>query len=118
MSAMTDIKQVGFVTTNSFGTFYMDNLYFYNGSTSGISNVIADNGIKCFPSMAKNSLNVSADNEISEISIVSLVGQSLRTVTVNSNSKTITLNDLVSGQYLVRIKLANGQIGTTKFVKL
>ena len=118
MSAMTDIKQVGFVTTNSFGTFYMDNLYFYNGSTSGISNVIADNGIKCFPSMAKNSLNVSADNEISEISIVSLVGQSLRTLTVNSNSKTITLNDLVSGQYLVRIKLANGQIGTTKFVKL
>ena len=68
--------------------------------------------------MAKNSLNVSADNEISEISIVNLVGQFIRTVTVNSNSKTITLNDLVSGQYLVRIRLANGQIGTQKFVKL
>ena len=115
----TQVQQIGF--WNVAGTFYLDNVLFYNGTYStstGISSVIADNGIKCYPSMAKNSLNVSADKEISEISIVSLVGQSLRTLTVNSNSKTITLNDLVSGQYLVRIKLANGQIGTTKFVKL
>jgi len=113
--------QVGFGTFSGPGTFYIDNVLFYTGTyttLTGISTVIADNGIKCYPSMAKNSLNVSADNEISEISIVSLVGQSLRTVTVNSNSKTITLNDLVSGQYLVRIKLANGQIETQKFVKL
>ena len=119
--ASTLPTQVGFGTFSGPGTFYVDNVLFYNGtysSSNGISNVIAENGIKCYPSMAKNSLNVSADNEISEISIVSLVGQSLRTMTINSNSKTITLNDLVSGQYLVRIKLANGQIGTQKFVKL
>jgi hypothetical protein len=119
--ASTLPTQVGFGTFSGPGTFYIDNIVFYNGTytiSTGISSVIADNGIKCYPSIAKNSLNVSADNEISEISIVSLVGQSLRTVTVNSNSKTITLNDLVSGQYLVRIKLANGQIGTQKFVKL
>jgi len=113
--------QVGFGTFSGPGTFYIDNVLFYSGTYSfsnGISNVIADNGIKCYPSMAKNSLNVSADNEISELSIVSLVGQSLKTMTVNSSSKTITLNDLASGQYLVRIKLVNGQIGTQKFVKL
>jgi hypothetical protein len=113
--------QIGFGTFSGPGTFYIDNVLFYNGTYTtftGISSVIADNGIKCYPTIAKNSLNVSADNEISEISIVSLVGQSLRTVTVNSNSKTITLTDLASGQYLVRIKLANGQIGTQKFIKL
>lgn len=113
--------QIGFGTFSGPGTFYVDNVLFYSGTYTtftGISTVIADNGIKCYPSMAQNSLNVSANNEISEISIVSLVGQSLRTVTVNSNSKTITLNDLVSGQYLVRIKLANGQIGTQRFIKL
>jgi len=113
--------QIGFGTFSGPGTFYIDNVLFYNGTyttLTGSSSVIADNGIKCYPSMVKNSLNVSADSEISEISIVNLVGQSLRTVTVNSNTKTFTLNDLVSGQYLVRIKLANGQIGTQKFVKL
>ena len=104
-----NIPAIGPISNTANGTY---------SSSNGISNVIAENGIKCYPSMAKNSLNVSADNEISEISIVSLVGQSLRTMTINSNSKTITLNDLVSGQYLVRIKLANGQIGTQKFVKL
>jgi len=113
--------QVGFGTFSGPGTFFIDNVLFYNGTyttSNGINNVIAENGIKCYPTMAKNSLNVSADNEISDISIISLVGQSLKTMTVNSNSKTINLNDLVSGQYLVRIKLANGQIGTQKFVKL
>jgi len=118
ITAMTDIKQVGFVTTNSFGTFYMDNLYFYNGSPSEISNVINDNGIKCFPSIAKKFINVKADNEISEVSILNLVGQTIKSLTVNSNSKTITLNDMVSGQYLVRIKMVKGQIGIIKFVKL
>jgi len=119
--ASTLPTQVGFGTFSGPGTFYVDNILFYNGVytiSTGISSVIADNGIKCYPNMAKNSLNVSADNEISEISIVSLLGQSLKTVIVNSNSKTITLNDLFSGQYLVRIKLANGQIGTQKIVKL
>jgi hypothetical protein len=117
MSAKTDIKQVGFVTTGSFGTFYMDNLYFFTG-TSGISNVIEENGIKCFPGIAKNSLTVSADNEISEVSVLNLAGQNIKTYAVNSNSQTITLYDISSGQYFVRIKMANGQIGTKKFVKL
>jgi hypothetical protein len=95
----------------------MDNLYFFTG-TSGISNVIEENGIKCFPGFATNILNVNAVNEISEISILNLAGQNVKTLAVNSNSKTITLNDISSGQYLVRIKMANGQIGTKKFVKL
>ena len=119
--ASTLPTQVGFGTFSGPGTFYIDNVLFYNGtytSSTGISSVIAENGIKCYPSMVKSSLNISADNEISEISIISLVGQSLRTVTVNSNSKEVNLNDLVSGQYLVKIKMANGQIGTQKFVKL
>jgi len=113
--------QVGFGTFTGPGTFYIDNVLFYNGTytfSTGISSVIADNGIKCYPSMAKNSLNVSANSEISEIGIINLVGQFIKTVTINSISKSISLNDLVSGQYLVRIKLANGQIATQKFVKL
>lgn len=118
--ASTLPTQVGFGTFSGPGTFYIDNVLFYSGTyttSTGISNVIADNGINCYPTMVKNSLNVKADNEISEITIVSLVGQSIKTVNVNSNFKTIALNDLVSGQYLVRIKLANGQIGTQKFIK-
>jgi len=117
ITAMTDIKQVGFVTTNSFGTFYMDNLYFFNGAPSAISNVIEDNGVKCFPGVAKDFLMVTAEKEISEVSILNLVGQTIKSVAINSNSTKITLNDIVSGQYLVRIKLVNGQVGTTKFLK-
>jgi len=117
ISALTDIKQVGFVTTNSFGTFYMDNLYFHAGTT-GISQVYADKTILIYPSVVSDKLTVKSEKEINEIIVRNLVGQTVNTVLVNNLEKTIELSSIPTGNYLVSIKLTNGQISTRKIVKL
>ena len=116
-SVKTDIKQVGFQTTASIGTFYLDNLYFYTDLGSGVSTV-TNNSIKCYPSQVSTNLNITADSEIAQIVIRNLVGQTVQTVTANSREKLLNLSTLAAGNYLVSVKLANGESSNQKIVKL
>ncbi len=116
-SVKTDLKQVGFVTTASFGTFYMDNLYFYTDLGTGISDV-ATNNFKCYPSQVIDRLTVKADTEISQVTVRNLLGQSVKSIAVNSNEQSIDLSAVSSGNYFVTVKLANGQSATQKIIKL
>ncbi len=116
---LTNVTQIGFWDMN--GAFYMDNLMFYSGVysfASGLSNIAIENGIKCFPSRVTTNLTVSANTEINQVSIISLVGQLIKSESFNSNSKTIDLSNLNAGNYLVSIKMANGQVSTQKIIKL
>ncbi len=117
-SEKTDIKQVGFQTTACLGTFYMDNLYFYNGTATGLTSASVENGISCYPNPITNKVTVSAKTEISQIIIRNLLGQSVKTASVNGLEKTIDLSDVASGNYIISLKLANGQFATQKIVKL
>jgi hypothetical protein len=117
-SVKTDLKQVGFVTTNSFGTFYMDNLYFFNDGTTGISKVVSENGISCYPNPVRDRLNVSAKSEISQVIVRNLLGQTVKTVTVNGIEKSIDVSAVSAGNYFLTVKLANSQQSTQKIVKL
>ena len=99
------------------GTFYMDNLYFFNDTNTGISNV-ADNTFNCYPNPVINKLTVSAQSEISEVTVRNLLGQSVKSVTINSTSRTIDLTDVAAGNYFVSVKLTNGKLSTQKFIKL
>jgi len=116
-SVKTDLKQVGFVTTASFGTFYMDNLYFYNDAATSVANV-SSTTVKCYPSQVTDRLNVKAETEISQVTVRNLLGQSVKSVAVNSNEQSIDLSAVSSGNYFVTVKLANGQSATQKIVKL
>jgi len=118
MTAKTDLQQVGFVTTATFGTFYMDNLYFYNDGTTALSNVISENGISCYPNPIMNNVTVSAKTEINQVSIHNLLGQTVKSTYIHGLNKTIDLSDLASGNYFITLKLANGQLTTQKLVKL
>ena len=118
MTAKTDLQQVGFVTTATFGTFYMDNLYFYNDGTTALSNVISENGITCYPNPIMNNVTVSAKTEINQVSIHNLLGQTVKSTYIHGLNKTIDLSDLASGNYFITLKLANGQLTTQKLVKL
>lgn len=114
----TKVSQIGFWGLS--GAFYVDNILFYTGtysSANGLNSVIAENGIKCYPSIATDRLTVKANSEIEEVSIVNLIGQITKTESINAFSKTIDLNNIADGQYIVKVKLANGQIGALKFVK-
>ena len=116
-SVKTDIKQVGFQTTGTPGTFYMDNLYFYNDAATSVANV-SSTTVKCYPSQVTDRLTVKAETEISQVVVRNLLGQSVKSVAVNSNEQSIDLSAVSSGNYFVTVKLVNGQSATQKIIKL
>lgn len=98
-------------------TFYMDNLYFFNDAASNVA-TIGTSSIKCYPSQVISSMSVTADSEISNVIVRNLIGQTIKSVTVNSPEKSIDLSAVSAGNYFVTVKLANGQSATQKIVKL
>ena len=99
------------------GTVYIDNMYFYNNTGTGLINVKNIKGISCYPNPAVNKLTISAQSEISEVTVRNLVGQSIKSEVVNGTSKTIDLSGLASGNYFMVAKMSNGQVATQKIVK-
>jgi hypothetical protein len=113
---MTKVFQFKF--TGSGGkTVYMDNLYFFNDLSSGINHVVLKSA-KCYPSQVVNTMNVSADSQISSVLVRNLLGQSVKLELVNSTKKSIDLSTLTAGNYLVTIRLLNGETVNQKIVKL
>lgn len=105
-------------TRTSGGTIYIDNISFSDGTTA-VKSVTADiNAITCYPNPIINQINVSAKSEISQVIVRNLLGQSVKTVTVNALEKTIDLSTISSGNYFLTVKLADGQLSTQKIVKL
>ncbi len=98
------------------GTFYMDNLYLYKVA-SGIDKNISKS-TKCFPSQVTNKLMVTSENEISEVMISSLVGQTVKTFIVKGLENSMDVSNLTAGNYIVTVKLQSGAVSTHKIVKL
>jgi len=112
----TQVKQISISPVN--GTLYLDNLFFYNDGPNAVSTVISENGITCFPNPITNNVTISAKTEINQVIIRNLLGQSVKSVSVNASEKTIDLSDVASGNYIITLKLANGQMATQKIIKL
>jgi hypothetical protein len=122
--ALTTYTGVVFSAINQFkfdggtgGTFYMDNLYFFNDLGTSIENVAVNDGISCYPNPMNNKFTVSAKSEISEVTVRNLLGQAVKSFVVNSTEKLIDVSNITSGNYFISVKLANGQLSTQKLVK-
>lgn len=105
-------------TASPVGIITIDNMYFYKSVATEIRDVNNAIGVACYPNPMLNQLTVSAKSEISQVIVRNLVGQSVKTVTVNGREKTIDLSTISSGNYFLTVKLADGQFTTQKIVKL
>lgn len=110
------VKQVGF--WNVSGTFYIDNVYFYNDANTSINEVSEEYSILLYPNPIADKLTVSANSDISQIFVRNLLGQTVYVFTVQGHEKTVDLRTLSEGNYFVTVKLSNGQLITHKIVKL
>lgn len=112
------IKQILLIYTNSQGapsTLYVDNIYLYKEATASVGNNAAL-GFAMYPNPAKNVLNISAKESISNVQMFNILGRSVKSFSVNNTSTSLDVSDLSSGVYLVKYESA-GKVGTAKFVK-
>lgn len=112
---LASVAQVGFWDLN--GTFYLDNLYFFNDTSTGLNDTEKGNKISLYPNPVKDMLTIAAQSDIKEVVVRNLVGQTVMNVSVNGFEKSVDLSSVAAGNYFVTVKMANGQVSTQKFVK-
>jgi hypothetical protein len=113
---MSDIFQFKIVGSGG-KTVYLDNLYFFDDSTP-INTIKSENALSVYPIRVADRMSLTSGSVMSSIQIRNLVGQLVKTIRVNATEASFDLNTLTSGNYLVSVKMANGQVITKKIVKL
>ena len=79
---------------------------------------IENNNISVFPNPADNNITISSRvNEKKEISIYDCIGNKILSKETTSESETISISNLASGFYFVKIKNKTGKVSMAKFVK-
>ncbi|MCF6132079.1 T9SS type A sorting domain-containing protein [Flavobacterium wongokense] len=69
-----------------------------------------------YPNPVKNILNLSYNQEISNVEIFNLLGQKVMTNAVNANTAQIDMSNLSNGAYMVKVT-SNNQVKTIKVIK-
>ena len=94
-------------------TFYMDNLYLYDGSTTAVSK-LDKSGISVYPNPVKSSLFVNGLPQNATVNIYDMRGKLV--INRQNSDNQIDVNNLAKGIYSIQISGKNG-ITTKKFVK-
>ncbi len=108
---LSNVTQIGFWDLN--GAFYMDNLYFYNGSPTAVSK-LDKSDITVYPNPVKSSLFVNGLPQNATVKIFDMRG-ALLISKLNVNEK-IDVNNLAKGVYIIQISGKNS-VTTNKFIK-
>ena len=96
--------------------FFIDNFRVDVYAALGVADLKLVEGFKAYPNPVIDELTVSAKSEIKQLSIVNMLGQTVRTVTPNSRDYKLNLSDLTSGIYFVKATVNNTE-GTFRIVK-
>lgn len=93
-------------------------LVVYNdlGVITSVNSISSDN-INFYPNPTTNLLNITSNEKISTLELISVTGQSVLSQSVNSKTHQLQLENFVEGIYFVRIVYAHGMSVTKKVVK-
>ena len=69
-----------------------------------------------YPNPVKNVLNISYNQEISNVELFNLLGQKVSSVKVDANAAEIDMSNLSKGAYMVKVT-SNNQVKTIKVIK-
>ncbi|MBM6497819.1 T9SS type A sorting domain-containing protein, partial [Flavobacterium macrobrachii] len=72
--------------------------------------------LKLYPNPTKNTLNVSYNQEISNVEVYNLVGQRVANLSPNANEGQLDMSNLASGAYFVKVT-SNNATKTVKVIK-
>lgn len=93
-------------------------MFKYIGPNIGTASVEASEiaGFEAYPNPVNNVLNMSAQEEISNVQIFNMLGQRVRSQEVNALTAQINTSDLASGTYIVQITIGDA-VGSMKIIK-
>lgn len=103
--------QLQLLCGQNIGNYYFDSFEVTN-SVLGTENLFPKNKVTLFPNPAKNFFEIKSDKEVKMVEIYSLEGKLLKT---EKNQPKISLDNLTSGTYLVRISTADA-VSTKKLI--
>lgn len=83
------------------------------------TNIITDEtaNFTVYPNPVVNTLNISSDVDVANVSIYNALGKAVKSATPNASEANISVVDLPSGQYVVVVKTADGQESVKKIIK-
>jgi len=98
-------------------TNFVDNISFNSNVIDGIDKT-AVNGITLYPNPVKDQLQIQSEIKMAQVVIRNLLGQTIKTVSINDTEVLLDMNQIPAGNYLVTIKDVKGDLTTKKMVKL
>lgn len=99
------------------GQYYLDDIYVWditNGSAGVEENTITSS---IYPNPASDILTIESNQEIKNITIISLDGKVVLTESANGMTTQVTVSNLIQGSYVVEMTTVNGTIVKNTFVK-
>ena len=82
-----------------------------NNPYVGLSNILAeDNSITLYPNPASKEINLSSENIINSIDIFNSLGQKVYQTNVKAKGKTLDINSLSKGVYIIGVNTENGYV--------
>lgn len=70
-----------------------------------------------FPNPAVNYCSVDADGDVAKITITDMSGKTMKVVAGTDCQQPINLNDVVTGNYIVKVTLENGDVAVKQLIK-
>ncbi|ASK31341.1 hypothetical protein CEY12_15050 [Chryseobacterium sp. T16E-39] len=72
---------------------------------------------KLYPNPTSDYVNITSETKISEISIIDLSGKKMGTFSVEGLTAKISVQELPSGNYIIKVNNADGSVSSQKFIK-
>lgn len=109
---MAEIIQLKF-DGGSGGIFYMDNLFFVNKNATGTNN-INSTSLSVFPNPTTDFVYIHSENKIEKVYLNTILGQNIKSIDVNNSEISVDMSNLPTGNYILLVKDAEGNLITTK----
>ena len=103
---------------DSIRSYYLTDFTSVCGGTLSVAEEVEQNNIKIFPNPFNNqfTINYELENNTAQIAVYSVVGEKIKTQTINQNSTVVDLNNQPNGFYFITITDGNKKI-SQKIVK-
>lgn len=108
------VSQLVFVSENG-ATIFADNIFFSNGTTSGIEQFIKPE-VMLYPNPASDVITLNAGATIDTVVVYNMLGQQVMASLPGTDAVTLNVSQLQSGVYMINTTL-NGVQSSRKFIK-